>query len=240
MNLVLELFLAAFKMLCFFVEIFFLLNNTPLLPPVMKKGSLIIVSGFSGAGKGTIVKSLMSRYEGYALSISATTRQPREGEINGREYFFITREEFERRITKGQLLEYAEYVGNYYGTPRDYVEKCLEDGLNVILEIEMQGAIQVKTRFPDAVLVFVTPPDADELKRRLLSRGTETEEVVNKRMRRAYEESAFVDRYDYLLVNDDLDKCVKELHMLIDASHHVPNCSAGLLKKINEQLKIYA
>ncbi|MCR4850882.1 MAG: guanylate kinase [Lachnospiraceae bacterium] len=205
-----------------------------------ERGVLIVVSGFSGAGKGTIVKKIIEENDNYALSISMTTREPREGEKEGVSYFFVSKERFEDAISNGELVEYANYVGNYYGTPKKYVEDMIESGKDVILEIEMQGAMQVKTRFPDAVLVFVTPPNADELKRRLMSRGTESEEVVNKRMKRAYEESAFVDRYDYLLVNDDLDKCVKELHMLIEASHHAPNCSAGLLKSINEQLKIYA
>ena len=205
-----------------------------------ERGVLIVVSGFSGAGKGTIVKKIIEENDNYALSISMTTREPRKGEKEGVSYFFVSKERFEDAISNGELVEYANYVGNYYGTPKKYVEDMIESGKDVILEIEMQGAMQVKTRFPDAVLVFVTPPNADELKRRLMSRGTESEEVVNKRMKRAYEESAFVDRYDYLLVNDDLDKCVKELHMLIEASHHAPNCSAGLLKSINEQLKIYA
>ncbi len=205
-----------------------------------EKGVLIVVSGFSGAGKGTIVKRIIDENPNYALSISMTTREPREGEVEGKSYFFVTKDRFEEAISNGELVEYANYVGNYYGTPRTYVEEMIANGRDVILEIEMQGAIQVKTRFPDAVLVFVTPPDAEELKRRLMSRGTEDEATVNKRMRRAYEESAFVDRYDYLLVNDDLDKCVEELHMLIEASHHAPDCSMGLLKKINEQLQIYA
>ncbi len=205
-----------------------------------ERGVLIVVSGFSGAGKGTIVKKIIEENDNYALSISMTTREPREGEVEGVSYFFVSKERFEEAISNGELVEYANYVGNYYGTPKRNVEEMLEQGKDVILEIEMQGAMQVKTRFPDAVLVFVTPPNADELKRRLMSRGTESEEVVNRRMRRAYEESAFVDRYDYLLINDDLEKCVKDLHMLIEASHHAPNCSAGLLKSINEQLKIYA
>ncbi len=205
-----------------------------------ERGVLIVVSGFSGAGKGTIVKKIIEENDNYALSISMTTREPREGEVEGVSYFFVSKERFEEAISNGELVEYANYVGNYYGTPKKNVEDMLEQGKDVILEIEMQGAMQVKTRFPDAVLVFVTPPNADELKRRLMSRGTESEEVVNKSMRRAYEESAFVDRYDYLLVNDDLERCVKDLHMLIEASHHAPNCSAGLLKSINEQLKIYA
>ena len=204
-----------------------------------QKGVLIVVSGFSGAGKGTIVKRIVSESDQYALSISMTTREPRPGEVDGKDYFFVTKERFEEAISNGELIEYANYVGNYYGTPRKYVDERIEEGKDVILEIEMQGAIQVKTRFPEAVLVFVTPPNASTLKERLLKRGTETEEVVNKRMRRAYEESSFIGRYDYLLVNDDLDKCVKDLHILIDASHHAPNCSAELLKKINEELEEY-
>ena len=173
-----------------------------------EKGVLIVVSGFSGAGKGTIVKRIVEENSNYALSISMTTREPREGEVEGKSYFFVSKERFEEAISNGELVEYANYVGNYYGTPRAYVDRMISQGRDVILEIEMQGAIQVKTRFPDAVLIFVTPPDAEELKRRLMSRGTEDEATVNKRMHRAFEESAFVDRYDYLLINDDLDRCV--------------------------------
>ena len=205
-----------------------------------EKGVLIVVSGFSGAGKGTIVKRIVGDDPNLSLSISMTTREPREGEEEGVSYFFVSKERFEEAISNGELLEFATFVGNYYGTPRKYVEEMLSQGRDVILEIEMQGAIQIKTRYPDAVLVFVTPPSAEELKRRLMSRGTEDEATINKRMRRAYEESSFVDRYDYLLVNDDLDKCVEDLHMLIEASHHDPQCSSGLLKKINEELKEYA
>lgn len=205
-------------------------------------GVLIVVSGFSGAGKGTIVKKLMEEKEerNYELSISMTTREPRVGEVDGKSYFFVTKERFEEAISKGELLEFASWVGHYYGTPREFVDKKLREGKDVILEIEMQGAIQVKTRFPDAVLIFVTPPSAEELKRRLTSRGTESEEVIQERMHRAYEESAFVDRYDYLLLNDDLDKCVADLNTIIEATHHVPGCSSGLLKKINKELEIYA
>ena len=143
-----------------------------------QRGILIVVSGFSGAGKGTLMKELMKRYEEtYALSVSATTRNPREGEVDGREYFFKTTEEFEKMIAKEELIEYARYVENYYGTPRTYVEQQLEAGKDVILEIEIQGALKVKERFPDTLLLFVTPPSAKELRRRLVGRGTETMEV---------------------------------------------------------------
>ena len=154
-----------------------------------KKGVLVVVSGFSGAGKGTLMRALMNRYMNYALSVSATTRAPREGEEDGREYFFKTREEFEQLIKEDALIEYAQYVGNYYGTPKAYVEKELESGRDVILEIEIQGALKVKEKIPDALLLFVAPPSAGELKRRLVGRGTETPEVIGSRLQRAAEEA---------------------------------------------------
>lgn len=158
-----------------------------------QRGILIVVSGFSGAGKGTLMKELMKRYEEtYALSVSATTRNPREGEVDGREYFFKTTEEFEKMIAKEELIEYARYVENYYGTPRTYVEQQLEAGKDVILEIEIQGALKVKERFPDTLLLFVTPPSAKELRRRLVGRGTETMEVIESRLARAVEESEYM------------------------------------------------
>ena len=153
-----------------------------------RQGILIVVSGFSGAGKGTVMKALTDRYDGYALSVSATTRDPRPGEKEGEAYFFKTREEFEQMIADGALIEYARYVDNYYGTPKDYVEKQLDAGKDVILEIEMQGALKVKEKMPQTLLIFVTPPTAEELKRRLVSRGTESEEVVAARMAQAKEE----------------------------------------------------
>ena len=155
-----------------------------------KKGILIVVSGFSGSGKGTLMKELLSRYpDTYALSISATTRSPREGEEHGREYFFISKDEFEKMIAKEELIEYARYVENYYGTPREYVEQKLDEGKDVILEIEIQGALKVKKAFPDTLLLFVTPPSATELKERLVGRGTETMDVIKSRLDRACEEA---------------------------------------------------
>lgn len=203
------------------------------------RGILIVVSGFSGAGKGTIVRKLVSENEKISLSISMTTRNPREGEVNGRDYFFVTKEEFEEAINNGDMIEYASYVGNYYGTPKKYVNDMLMKGHDVILEIETQGAAQVKNRFPEAVTVFVTPPSADVLFNRLSARGTETEEVVLKRMKRAYEETAFIDGYDFLLVNDDLDTCVEELKNIIKASHHAPSSNGVFLKGIHKQLEKY-
>ena len=184
-----------------------------------KEGILIVVSGFSGAGKGTIMKALLERYDNYALSISATTRNPRPGEEEGKAYFFKTTEEFEKMIAKDDLIEYAMYVGNYYGTPKAYVEEQLRAGKDVILEIEIQGALKVKEKFPNTLLLFVTPPSAEELRKRLEGRGTETQEVIDGRMKRAIEEAEYMDQYDYLVVNDELDVCVEEMHHLIQGEH---------------------
>lgn len=185
------------------------------------KGILTVVSGFSGAGKGTIMKELMKKYSGqYALSISATTRKPRPGERDGVEYFFKRREEFEQMIEDEALIEFAQYVGNYYGTPRDYVEEQLNAGKDVILEIEIQGALKVKERFPDTLLLFVTPPSAEVLKERLVGRGTETMDVIASRLARATEEAQGIEQYDYLIVNDTLPECVEEVHQIISNEHY--------------------
>ena len=188
---------------------------------VKKKGILVVISGFSGAGKGTIMKGLMSTYgENYRLSVSATTRQPRPGEINGVHYFFISNDEFESMIKNDELIEHAKYVNNYYGTPKNYVEDQLEAGKNVILEIEMQGAFQVKKKYPDTVMVFVTAPSAYELKNRLIGRGTETSDVILARLQRAYEESMGMQEYDYLVINDDLTSCIDSVNtMLLNEQH---------------------
>lgn len=205
-----------------------------------EKGILIVVSGFSGAGKGTLMKKLLSTYDNYALSVSMTTRLPREGEREGIEYFFIGREQFEEKISQNGLIEYADYCGNYYGTPRAYVEEQLAAGKNVVLEIEIQGALKVKEQFPESLLVFVTPPSADELQHRLKGRGTEDDEVIARRLARAYEESEGMDAYDYIVVNDDLDACVEEIHHLVDAARRVPVRRSAFIKEIREELKGFA
>lgn len=180
------------------------------------RGLLIVVSGFSGAGKGTIMKRLLMSFpQEYALSISATTRMPREGEKNGREYFFVSHQRFQSMIDGGELIEHARYVDNFYGTPRAYVEEQMAQGHHVILEIEMQGALQVKERFPEALLLFVTPPSMDELKRRLEGRGTEEPAVIEARMEQAKQEAQAMERYDYLVVNDQLEACVARVHHII-------------------------
>ena len=203
----------------------------------MSKGILVVVSGFSGAGKGTVMKRLLEKYNDYALSISVTTRNPRPGEEDGREYFFRTKEEFEKLIKEDALIEYAQYVENYYGTPRSYVEEQLQAGKNVILEIEIQGALNVKKKFPDTLLLFVTPPSAQELEHRLRGRGTETDEVIRSRLKRAVEEAEFMDHYDYILVNDDLETCVQEMHELIQAQRHKTSQNQEFIAEMKEDLK---
>ena len=200
------------------------------------QGILVVVSGFSGAGKGTLMKELLKRYDNYALSISATTRAPREGETDGKEYFFVTKEQFEKMRDERKLIEYAQYVNNYYGTPKEYVEQKMAEGKDVILEIEIQGALKVKKRFPDALLLFVTPPSAEELRRRLVGRGTETLEVINARLARAAEEASGMEAYDYLLINDDLDRCVEEKHQLIQLQHRKTSYHLDFLSKMREDL----
>ena len=166
------------------------------------RGILIVVSGFSGAGKGTLMKELLKTYDNYALSVSMTTRKPRPGEEEGKSYFFVDKDTFEETIAKDGLIEYASYCGNYYGTPREYVEACLDNGRDVILEIEIQGALKVKEKFPEALLLFIMPPSAEELKRRLEGRGTESEEVICQRIARAAEEAEGIENYDYIIIND--------------------------------------
>lgn len=202
-----------------------------------QNGILIVISGFSGAGKGTLVKALLQKYSNYALSVSMTTRAPREGERDGIEYFFTTREKFEETIRENGLIEYAPYCGNYYGTPRAYVEEQMSLGNNVILEIEIQGALKIKEKFPESLLIFVTPPSAEELKRRLEKRGTESPEVIAKRLSRAAEESEGIEAYDYIVVNDRLEDCVEELHRLVAAARRAPVRSKGLIKEIREELQ---
>ena len=182
---------------------------------MQRKGVLVILSGFAGSGKGTIIRELLQKYDNYALSVSATTRAPREGEEEGVHYFFKTEEEFKSMISKGELLEYANYVGNYYGTPRAYVKEQLANGKNVILEIETEGALSIKREYPDAVLVFVMPPSVEEIYHRLKNRGTETEEVIAKRMKKAGIEISVVDRYDYLMINDVLSESVEMFNAIV-------------------------
>lgn len=202
----------------------------------MNRGILIVLSGFSGAGKGTLMKELMKTYDNYALSISMTTRAPRPGEVDGREYFFSTRETFEEKIAQNGLIEYAEYCGNYYGTPRDYVEEQLAKGKDVILEIEIQGMRKVKQMFPRMLPLFVTPPSAAELERRLRGRGTESEEVIQTRLKRAAGEADGVEDYEYIVVNDDLQACVLQIHGIVQAAKRATVRNTEFIKDIREEI----
>ena len=203
-----------------------------------RKGVLVIVSGFSGAGKGTLMRKLMETHgDQYALSVSMTTRQPRPGEQDGISYFFVDTDTFERTIAENGLIEYASYCDNYYGTPRKYVEDMLEQGKDVILEIEIQGALKVKEQYPDALLLFVTAPDAGELRRRLVGRGTETEDVIRKRLKRAAEEAEGITAYDAVVINDDLDTCTEELHQMIQSAHYAVSRNQSFIDTMQNELK---
>lgn len=201
------------------------------------KGILIVVSGFSGAGKGTLMKQLVHTYDDYALSISMTTRSPRPGEEEGKEYFFVSRQEFEDKIAQNGLIEHACYCDNYYGTPRDYVEKQLEKGKDVILEIEIQGALEIKRKYPTALLLFVMPPSAAELRKRLEGRGTESPEVIAKRLKRAGEEAEGIEQYDFLVINDKLEECVQQMHELIRAAHYAPLRNEEMIQNMRKELR---
>ncbi|MBQ7973253.1 MAG: guanylate kinase [Lachnospiraceae bacterium] len=205
----------------------------------MKKGILIVISGFSGAGKGTVVNRLINEYDDYALSVSMTTRSPRPGEVDGKSYFFVSREEFIKRIEEKEFLEYAVYCDNFYGTPLSYVEEQMEAGKNVILEIEVQGALQIKEKHPDALLLFVTPPSIQILKDRLYSRQTESVDVIHKRLAQAEVESRHMHLYDYVIVNDNLDECVKNTNEIIKAAHSSTVRSVEFIETIKEELKLF-
>ena len=203
------------------------------------RGILVVVSGFSGAGKGTLMKRLMEKYDNYALSVSATTRDPRPGEEHGREYFFHTKKEFEELILEDELIEYAQYVDNYYGTPKAYVEKQLNMGKDVILEIEIQGALKVKKKMPNTLLLFVTPPNAEELKHRLVNRGTESMDVIESRLSRASEEAKGMSEYDYILINDVIEECVDNMHSIIQSQHDAVKNRQEFIKEITEEIAVF-
>ena len=185
-----------------------------------ERGLLIVFSGPSGVGKGTVRQEIFSKPDHkFEYSVSMTTRAQRPGEVDGKDYFFRSREEFEELIRNGQMLEYAEYVGNYYGTPLAYVNETLDKGIDVFLEIEVQGALQVKKKVPDAVFIFLTPPDLNELEERLVGRGTDSEEVIAQRIERAREEIALMSEYDYAIVNDEVPLAAERVKRVIEAEH---------------------
>ncbi|MDD3221561.1 MAG: guanylate kinase [Clostridia bacterium] len=207
-----------------------------------QRGMLAIISGFSGAGKGTVVKEILETYEeAYCLSISATTRKPREGEVDGQHYFFLEQEDFKQKIEEDGFLEHACYVNNYYGTPKEFVFNKLEQGISVILEIEMQGALKVKERYPETVLIFVTPPTAQELEERLRGRGTETEEVIQSRLSRAGEEVLYMDKYDYIVLNETgrVAECAANIHHIIESEKEKAAYCQDLIGELAEGLTRY-
>ncbi len=195
-----------------------------------KKGKLLVISGPSGAGKSTVVARAIEGREDICFSTSVTTRAPRPGEVDGREYFFISFERFREMVEKDELLEHAEYVANRYGTPRSYVNQRLEEGLNVLLDIEVQGARQVRKKMPEAVLIFIAPPSLEELERRLRGRGTDTEAAIEGRLIRARQEFQEADFYDYLIINDNVDRAAAKLSSIIEAEHCRFEDWAGWLK----------
>lgn len=185
-----------------------------------ERGMLIVLSGPSGVGKGTVRQAMMqSGFRDFKYSVSMTTRQMRPGEVDGVDYYFRTKEEFEKEIADGQMLEYAQYVGNYYGTPLRYVNETLDQGRDVLLEIEVNGAMQVRAKCPDAAFIFLTPPDLDELKQRLIGRGTDDSETINKRVAKAVGELKMMSNYDYAVVNDQVELAVERIESIIKSEH---------------------
>ena len=198
----------------------------------MSKGKLLVLSGPSGVGKGTVLGELMKRRSDMCFSVSATTRQPREGEVDGVNYFFVTKERFEEMIRNNELLEYAQFVSNSYGTPRAYVEQQLERGMNVILDIEVQGARNIVNMIPDAVSVYMIPPSYEELEKRLRGRGTETEEQIQGRLQTAIDEAKAADFYRYIIVNDNLETAVNELDAIMTAEKIGYDNRKNILKEV--------
>lgn len=203
---------------------------------IESQGKLIVISGFSGAGKGTVVKGLVKKYP-YSLSISATTRAPRDGEEHGREYYFKTVDEFRHLIDYNGFIEWTNYCDNYYGTPRKFIEDEMKKGHDVILEIEVEGALNVKSQYDEAILIFITTPDATTLKSRLQGRGSEDEKTIMKRMNRAKEEVDMVHNYDYVIINDDLNQCIEEVHAVVLTEKNQYNNRVALVSQIHKELE---
>ena len=204
-----------------------------------KRGMLIVLSGPSGVGKGTVRKALFSQPgNDFQYSVSMTTRQPRPGEVNGKDYFFVSKEEFEQHIREGQMLEYAKYVDNYYGTPLKYINDPLDEGKDVFLEIEVNGAMQVRSKCPDGVFIFLTPPDLMELRQRLIHRGTDSMEVINKRIHKAFGEIQMMQNYDYAVVNDQVDNAVTKIKDIIRSERlRVPRVMPDYLEMLGDSEK---
>ncbi len=196
------------------------------------KGTLYVISAPSGCGKGTILSEVLKNFKNIHYSVSATTRQPREGELNGVNYYFITREEFETEISNGGMLEYAEFCGNYYGTPKAKVMEKLDSGIDVILEIETVGAMKVKESYPDAVLIFILPPSIDTLRERLIGRGTEALDVIDRRVGEAASEIEKSYNYDYVLVNDNLIDAIEGLEIIMKSCKYMTKFNSNTIKGV--------
>lgn len=203
------------------------------------EGKLLVISGLSAAGKGTIAKELVNRHDDFVLSISATTREKRGNEVEGKDYFFISKEKFEEMIKNDEFLEYAKYVNNYYGTPKKYVKDMIEQGKNVILEIEMQGALQVKKIYDKAILVFFLPKDAKTQKERLINRKRETLEQIEERIKQAIVDAEYAIHYDYVLVNEEIEDSIKDIQLIVEDSYDKSKnvTSLNILKKIVRDIK---
>lgn len=199
---------------------------------MFREGLLVVISGPSGAGKGTLVKVLREQDENIRLSVSATTRRPRDGEIDGESYFYKSVDEFKDMIKNDELVEWVEYCDNFYGTPRKYIDECIEKGLDVILEIEVEGAQNIKNKFPECVLVFILPPSLDELKKRITGRGTEENSVIEKRLLKAKKEIGLVNKYDYIIINNDIENAVHEIKSILKTEKLRYSRSINVLNKI--------
>ncbi len=204
-----------------------------------RRGLLIVVSGPSGVGKGTICKELFKSSDDIHLSVSVTTRAAREGEVHGKNYFFISKEAFQSMIDNDELLEYAKVYDNYYGTPKGFVMDQLDQGRDILLEIDIQGALQVKERYPEGVFVFIVPPSMEELRNRIVGRGTETLEAINKRFFSAYDEIDLMSNYDYYIINDTVQKATKRLQCILEAERYriLPKNVTELIQELKEEKK---
>lgn len=199
---------------------------------MQQKGLLVVVSGPSGTGKGTVCQKLLSQRETAKYSVSATTRKPREGEVEGKNYFFVSENKFLEMIEEDDLIEWDKYCDNYYGTPKSYVKSCIEDGLDIILEITVAGALEIKQKYPDCVLVFIIPPSFEELKRRIVSRGTECSDVIEKRLEQASKEMKYASKYDYVVLNDCVDNAVIDIEKILDAERLKPSRNTKFLSTL--------
>lgn len=199
---------------------------------MLQKGLLVVVSGPSGTGKGTVCKKLLSQRDTVKYSVSATTRKPREGEIEGKNYFFVTEKKFLDMLDNDALIEWDKYCDNYYGTPKAYVDSCLEDGFDVILEITVEGALEIKYKYPECVLIFLLPPSLEELRRRIEKRGTECCDIIEKRLKQASSELKLVSKYDYLILNDSVDSAVSNIEKVLDAERLKPSRNIALINSL--------